>query len=133
MLFLFSFILHNFAILNSLCWKLTETTIRRLPLLFLALLLTNSPLLSMHLLGFPGGASEKEPVCQYRRHKRRRFGPQVRNIPWRRAWHPTPVYLPGESHGQRSLVGSGPKGCKELDTTEVTQHIHIKSFNSYSI
>ena len=41
-------------------------------------------------------------------------------IPWRRAWQPTPGFLPGESHGQRSLVGYGPKGFKELDTTETT-------------
>jgi len=40
-------------------------------------------------------------------------------IPWKRAWQPTPVFLPGESHGQRSLVGYGPQGCKELDPTEV--------------
>ena len=40
--------------------------------------------------------------------------------PWRRAWQPTPVFLPGESHGQRSLVGCSPKGHKDLDTTEVT-------------
>jgi len=33
------------------------------------------------------------------------FDPWVRKIPWRRAWQPTPVFLPGESHGQRSLVG----------------------------
>ena len=37
---------------------------------------------------------------------------------WRRKWQPTPVFLPGESHGQRSLVGYGPWGCKELDMTE---------------
>ena len=38
--------------------------------------------------------------------------------PWRRKWQPTPVFLPGESHGQRSLVGYSPRGCKESDTTE---------------
>ena len=37
---------------------------------------------------------------------------------WRRQWHPTPVLLPGKSHGQRSLVGCSPWGCKESDTTE---------------
>ena len=40
--------------------------------------------------------------------------------PWRREWQPTPVFLPGESHGQRSLVGYSPWGPKESDTTEVT-------------
>ena len=38
--------------------------------------------------------------------------------PWRRKWQPTPVFLPGKSHGQRSLVGYSPWGCKESDTTE---------------
>ena len=42
--------------------------------------------------------------------------------PWRRAWQPTPVFLPGESHGQRSLEGYNPQGLKESDTTEATQH-----------
>ena len=40
--------------------------------------------------------------------------------PWRRAWQPTPVFLPGESHGQRSLVGYSPWGPKESDATEAT-------------
>ena len=51
---------------------------------------------------------------------RRRFDPRVRKIPWRREWQPTPVLFPGESQGQRSLVGYGPQGHKESDTTEVT-------------
>ena len=38
----------------------------------------------------------------------------------RRAWQPIPVFLPGESHGQRSLVGYGPWSCKDSDTIEVT-------------
>ena len=70
--------------------------------------------------GLPGGASGKEPNCQCRRHKRRGFDPWVRKIPWRRKWQPTPVFLTGKSHGQRSLAGYSPQDCKELDTTEVT-------------
>jgi len=46
------------------------------------------------------------------------FNPRVGKIPWRREWQPTPVFLPGESHGQRSLGGYSPRGRKELDTTE---------------
>ena len=42
----------------------------------------------------------------------------LRKIPWRRDWPPTPVFLPGEFHGQRSLVGYSPGGHKELDMTE---------------
>ena len=56
-------------------------------------------------LGFPGIASGKEPACQGRRHKRHRFDHWVGKIPWRRARQPTPVFLPGKSHGQRSLTG----------------------------
>ena len=65
--------------------------------------------------GFPGGASGKEPACQCRRYKRRSFDPWVGKIPWRREWLPTPVFLPGESHGQRSY---SPWGRKESDTAE---------------
>ena len=43
-------------------------------------------------------------------------------FPWRRAWEPTPVLLPGESHGQRSLAGYSPRGCRESDMTEATQY-----------
>ena len=67
--------------------------------------------------GFPGGTSGKEPTCQCRRHKRAGFDPWARKIPWRRVWQPNPVFLPGESHGQRSLVGYSPWDCKEADMT----------------
>ena len=45
---------------------------------------------------------------RHRRRRRHRCSPWVRKIPWRRKWQPTPVFLPGESHGQRSLVGYSP-------------------------
>ena len=48
------------------------------------------------------------PACQCRRHKRHRLNPWVRKIPWRRAWQSTPVFLSGESQGQRSPVGYSP-------------------------
>ena len=67
------------------------------------------------LIYFPGGSDGKESSCQYRRHQ---FDPWVRKIPWRREWQPTPVFLPGESPGQRSLVGYSQWGHKESDTTE---------------
>ena len=47
-----------------------------------------------------------------------KFSPWVGKIPWRRKWQPTPVLLPGESHGQRSLVGYSPRDRKESDMTE---------------
>ena len=52
------------------------------------------------------------------------FDPWVRKIPWRRKWQPTLVFLPGKSHGQRSLAGYNPWGSKESDTTE-----RLQSFN----
>ena len=53
-----------------------------------------------------------------------RFDPLVGKIPWSRAWQPTPVFLPGDSHGQRSLAGYSPWGCKESDTAEATWQTH---------
>ena len=45
---------------------------------------------------FPGGTSGKAPACQCRRHKTCGFDPWVRKIPWKKAWQPTPVFLPGK-------------------------------------
>ena len=56
--------------------------------------------------GFPGGTSGKEPACQCIGLKRCMLDPWVRKIPWRTAWQPTLVFLPGENHGQRSLMGN---------------------------
>ena len=66
------------------------------------------------------GTSGKEPAYQCRRWKTPGFNPWVKKIPWRTARQPTPVFLPGKSHRQRSLVCCSPVGCKESDTTEVT-------------
>ena len=52
--------------------------------------------------------------------------PWVGKIPWKRDWQPTPVFLPRESHGQRSLGGYSPWGCKESDTTETTEHVRTQ-------
>ena len=73
-------------------------------------------------VGFPGGANGKEPTCPCRRFKRCGFDSRVGKIPWRRAWQPTPVFLPGESNGQRSLEGYSLWGHKKSDMTEVTWH-----------
>ena len=61
--------------------------------------------------------SGKESSCPCRRCRWLRFNLWVREIPWRRKWQPTPVFLPGKSHWQRSLVGHSPWGHKELDMT----------------
>ena len=69
--------------------------------------------------GFPGWPSGKESACQCRRQG---FNPWVGKISYRRAWQPTPVFLPGEFIRQRSLVGYSPWGRKELDTTEIDDY-----------
>ena len=66
-------------------------------------------------MGVPGGSDGKESTCQCRRP---RVDPWVGKIPWRREWLPIPVFLPGESHRQRSLSGYSPWSHKESDMTE---------------
>ena len=61
-------------------------------------------------VGFPGGSDGKESCLQCRRPG---FDPWVGKIPWRREWQPTPVFLPEESHGQRSLAGYSPWDHKQ--------------------
>ena len=60
--------------------------------------------------GFPGGASGKESACQFSRCRRCGFDPWNGKIPWRRKWQPPAVFLPGKSHGQRSLAGFSALG-----------------------
>ena len=60
--------------------------------------------------------------------RRLRFDPWVGKIPWRRKWQPTPVFLLGKFHGQRSLAGYSPWGCKESDTTEQLHSLHSLFF-----
>jgi len=62
--------------------------------------------------GFPGRAVVKNPPASAGDAKKRRFNPWVRKIPWSRKWQPTPVFLPGKFHGQRSLVDCSPQGLK---------------------
>ena len=69
----------------------------------------------------PTWCSGKESTCKCRRC---RFDPCVGKIPWRRKWQTTPVFLPGKSPGQRSLVGYTPWGCKESYTT-AQLHTHV--------
>ena len=84
--------------------------------------------------GFPGGASGKEPACQFRRCKRYGFHPCVRKICWRRAPQPTPIFLPGEFHEQRSLVGYQSIGSQKSQTwlrqlsTHTHTHTHTHGF-----
>ena len=72
------------------------------------------------VLCFPYGATGKEATYQCRRCKRCGFDPRFGKTTWRRAWKPSPVFLPGESHGQRNLEGHSPQGHRESDVTEAT-------------
>ena len=65
--------------------------------------------------GFPAGSMVKNPPAKTGDTGDSSFDPWVGKIPWRREWQPTPVFLPGESHGQRSLVGYSPWGPKETE------------------
>ena len=79
-----------------------------------SLSLHKGPAVSFEL---PRWLSGQESTCQCRRHRRHRFDPWVGKIPWRKKWQSTPVFLPGESHGQRSLAGYSPWGHKDSDMT----------------
>ena len=70
----------------------------------------------------------KSPLTKCRRCRRHGFNPWVGKIPWRRKWHPAPIFLPGKFHGQRSLVDYSPWAHQEWNTTEYTcmqAHIYI--------
>ena len=60
----------------------------------------------------------KNPSANVKDARDAKFNPWVGKIPWRRQWQPTPVFLPGKSHGQRNLGRYSPWGCRELDTAE---------------
>ena len=68
--------------------------------------------------GFPAGSVVKNAPAMQETCRRHGFNPWVRKIPWSRKWQPTPVFLPGKSRGQSSLMGYRPWGHKELETTE---------------
>ena len=72
----------------------------------------------------------KGSVCQY---KRPGFDPWVQKMPWRRKWQPTAVFLLGKSHGQRSLAGYNPCGCKESDMKQQQQQKISKNTRYYLV
>ena len=79
-------------------------------------------------MDFLGGSVGKESTCHYRR---RGFDPGVGKIPWRRTWQSTPVFLPGESHDQRSLAGYSPWGHKESNMMETTENICMHQWDPF--
>ena len=80
--------------------------------------------------GFPSWLSGKESACQCRKCV---FYPRVGKIPWRKKWQPTPVFLPGKSHDQRSLVGCSPWGHKESDTIKDMHTWHCRQWLLFTI
>ena len=72
----------------------------------------------LNIVGLLRWFSGKEMPVIATRGRRGRYNLWVGKILWRRKWQPTPAFLPGESYGQRSLVGYNPQGHKESDTTE---------------
>ena len=62
----------------------------------------------------------KEPACQCRRHKRQGFNPWIGKIPLEEGMATLQLFLPGKAHGQKSLLGYSPWGCKETNTAEQT-------------
>ena len=83
--------------------------------------------LLMTKLDFPGSTCGEETTCRSRRRKRHGLNLWVWKVPWRRAWQSTPVFLPGESHRVRSLVGYSPvkvtQSCPTLsDPMDYTVH-----------
>ena len=75
-------------------------------------------------MGFPGGAVVKNPPANAG-DVRRGYDPWVGKIPWSRKWQPTPIFLPGKSHGQKNLADYRLWGHKELDTTPARQCLLI--------
>ena len=75
-------------------------------------------LLSVENIGLAQWLRGKELTCPCRRHRRYGFDPWVGKIPWKRKWQLIPVFLPGESHGERNLAGNNPQGGQESDMTE---------------
>ena len=91
-----------------------------LPAILIPACASSSPAFLM-MYCFPGGSEVKASACNAGD-----LGsiPGSGRFPWRRKWQSTPVFLPGESHGQRSLVGYSPRGRKESDMTE-RLHFHF--------
>ena len=84
--------------------------------------------LTLYIL-YPGGTRDKESTYHLKRHKRWEFDSWVGQTPCSRKRHHTPVFLPGQFHGQRSSAGYSSRGCKELGTTawqdsETTNPVH---------
>ena len=83
-------------------------------------------------VGFPGGAAVKNPPANVGDTGDVGLIPSLGKIPWRTKWQPTPIFLPGKSHGQRSLAYYSPWGCTRLSDRTHT-HTHASFFVFYSV
>ena len=86
-------------------------------------------------VSFPGG-SAVESTCKWRRYRKHCFDPWLGTIPWKRAWPPTPVFLSGKFHRQRSLAGCSPSGHRVrtwLSTCTQVQSMHHAKFTALAI
>ena len=94
---------------------------------FLGLLFTQHFKINLHDGMYQWASLVAQMIKNLLAKGRTEFNPWVRKIPWRKEWLPTPVFLPGGSYGQRSLVGYSPRGCKESDRTErlTLSHFHV--------
>ena len=103
---------------NKIRSKVVETRVRNLFVTEDQNLPSPPPQISWDQVVLPRRLSGKESACQCKRHKRLGFNSWVWTIPWSRKWQPTPVFLLGKSHGQRSLAIYSPWSHKQSDTTE---------------
>ena len=81
----------------------------------------------LFLVRLLGWCSGKEFACQCKRCRRCEFTPWVGKILWSRKWQPTPVFLPGKSHGQRSLAGYSLIGSQRLGHDSTHTHTHTQN------
>ena len=109
-------------ILSSLKYRYRgNAVVNSCEFIFLDLFIGLHNILLVYIIyGLPDGSDRKNLLAIQETW----FNTWVGKIPWKREWQPTPIFLPGECYGQRSLAGYSPQGHIELDTTETTQHTH---------
>ena len=117
---------HEPPIENTRDQSFNQIEVLSLKHIMLALIAQSFPTLCNPMIPDTLWCSGEKSACWCRRCKRHGIYPWVGKIPWRRKWQPSLVFLPGESHEQRSLAGYSPWGCKESYTTERAHSTQIK-------
>ena len=98
--------------MDCYCFSHSMTSLQKVFWFLVEVYLTWASQVVLLVKNLPANAGDVRERCS--------FDPKIGKIPWRRAWQPTPVFLPGDSHGQRNLAGYSPLGHKESDMTERT-------------